>query len=98
MVEGAFTRHILHFTTEHRALLGQLLKVFRLLLFGLEMEDGAILGFHMLASLLKDAHILHTLLTESVGLFEILLVNLREGLLVVSLRDLPGDTASEFTV
>ena len=76
MVESAFTRHILHFTTKYRALLGQLLIVFRLLLFGLEMEDGAILGFHMLASLLKDAHILHSLLTESVGLFKILLVNL----------------------
>ena len=52
----------------------------------------------MLACLLKDAHILHTLLTKSVGLLEILLVNFCDSLLVVSLGYLPGYAASEFAV
>ena len=52
----------------------------------------------MLACLLKDAHILHTLLTESVGLFEILFVYLSDGLLIVSLGNLPCNSASELAV
>ena len=69
-----------------------------MLLLRLEIENGSILSFHMLASLLKDAHILHSLLTKGVGLFEILLVYLSDGLLIVSLRDLPGYAAPEFAV
>ena len=69
-----------------------------MLLLRLEIENGAVLSLHMLASLLKDAHILHSLLTKGVGLFEILLVNLGDGLLIVSLRDLPGYAAPEFAV
>ena len=62
------------------------------------MGDGAILSFHVLARLLKDAHILHSLLTEGVGLFEILFVYLSDGLLIVSLGNLPGDSASKLAV
>ena len=52
----------------------------------------------MLAGFLEDAHILHALLTECVGLFEILPVYLGKGLLVVGLGDLPSYAASEFTI
>ena len=56
------------------------------------------MGFHMLTGLLKDTHILHPLLTKGVGLFEVLSVNLCDGLLVVSLGNLPSYAASEFTI
>ena len=54
--------------------------------------------FHVLACLLEDTHVLHPLLTKGVGLFEVFLVYLCDGLLVVGLGDLPGYAAPEFTV